>query len=204
MRVISSSNLGCLGTTCLVCTLCISLLFPKSVLLFHLDKQSRPSSPRVLAFELHIVPYLRVFPSSIALMNENLDSEKPSNGIAPTNPVPTKEVSPEISTSGSENGSSTAVEKAWEPAQPEQSPRNIHGVKWVLAVTSVLASTFLFALDNTIVADVQPAIVERFGDVGKLPWLSVAFLVAAAGTNLVWYSRHTPTILCSNALTSPS
>ena len=68
----------------------------------------------------------------------------------------------------------------------ETAPRNIHGIKWALAVSSVLISTFLFALDNTIVADIQPAIVNDFGEVSKLSWLSVSFLVAAIGTNLFW------------------
>ena len=90
----------------------------------------------------------------------------------------------DMSSSSSENGAE--AEKGVTPADPEKPPRDIHGIKWGFAVFSVLASTFLFALDNTIVADIQPAIIERFGDVNKLPWLAVAFLVAAAGTNLVW------------------
>lgn len=94
--------------------------------------------------------------------------------------------SPQPSSRSSEHGDMSALaEKGLEPMD-EKPPRDIHGVKWALAVISILISTFLFALDNTIVADVQPAIVERFGQVNKLPWLSVAFLVAAAGTNLVW------------------
>ena len=94
--------------------------------------------------------------------------------------------SPAVSLSSSEIGEKGDAEKSTPPADPETSPRDIHVLKLRLAVFSVLASTFLFALVNTIVADVQPAIVERFGDVNKLPWLAVAFLVAAAGTNLVW------------------
>lgn len=78
------------------------------------------------------------------------------------------------------------IEKAPEVPVEERSPRDVHGIKWALAVFSVLISTFLFALDNTIVADIQPAIVERFGEVSKLSWLPVAFLVAAIGTNLFW------------------
>lgn len=90
------------------------------------------------------------------------------------------------SSQNSEHGGDVAFAEKGLEAVEEASPRNVHGIKWVFAVSAVLASTFLFALDNTIVADVQPAIVERFGEVNKLPWLSVAFLVAAAGTNLVW------------------
>ena len=92
-----------------------------------------------------------------------------------------------VSPSGlSSNSDPALAEKALEPAHDEAPPRDAHGIVWVLIVLSILSSTFLFALDNTIVADVQPAIVERFGSISKLPWLSVAFLVAAAGTNLVW------------------
>ncbi len=90
------------------------------------------------------------------------------------------------SSSGNSDHDDAFAEKGVVVSEPEVSPRKVHGIKWAFVVSSVLASTFLFALDNTIVADVQPAIVERFGEVNKLPWLSVAFLVAAAGTNLVW------------------
>jgi len=44
-----------------------------------------------------------------------------------------------------------------------------------------LVGLFLFALDNTIVADVQPAIVDRFNSVNKISWLATAFFLAAAG-----------------------
>lgn len=58
---------------------------------------------------------------------------------------------------------------------------------WVLLVMSIFSCVFLFALDNTIVADVQPAIVKEFEDLAMLPWLSVAFMLGAASTLLVWY-----------------
>lgn len=89
-------------------------------------------------------------------------------------------------TSGQE---SLADEKASPPPEAQKSPRDIHGFKWVLAVVAVLSSTFLFALDNTIVADVQPAIIDRFGSITKLAWLSASFLLAAASTNLVWWVK---------------
>ncbi len=70
---------------------------------------------------------------------------------------------------------------------PPEQVRKITGIRWFLVVIAILSSTFLFALDNTVVADVQPAIVERFGEIQKLPWLPIAFLVAAVSTNLIWY-----------------
>ena len=83
----------------------------------------------------------------------------------------------------------TALEKgaaagATAPAEP---PRKVHGLLWALVVVAILSSTFLFALDNTVVADVQPAIVKSFpNSISKLPWLSVSFLLAAVASNLFW------------------
>ena len=46
---------------------------------------------------------------------------------------------------------------------------------------SFLIGLFLFALDNTIVADVQPAIVDEFQSVDKISWLATGFFMSAAG-----------------------
>ena len=46
---------------------------------------------------------------------------------------------------------------------------------------SFLVGLFLFALDNTIVADIQPAIVDEFQSVDKISWLATAFFMGAAG-----------------------
>lgn len=72
------------------------------------------------------------------------------------------------------------------------SPREFHGLSWFLVIVSILCSTFLFGLDNTIAADVQPAIIERFNSVNKISWVSVAFMMGAGSTNLFWYvqSHH--------------
>lgn len=52
---------------------------------------------------------------------------------------------------------------------------------------TILSSTFLFALDNTIVADVQSPVAQRFGEVGKLSWLGVAFVLSGSATIITWY-----------------
>lgn len=64
--------------------------------------------------------------------------------------------------------------------------RTITGASWVIVVAAVLSSTFLFAIDNTITADIQPAIVHQFNDTGKLSWISVSFLLTSAAMNLPW------------------
>lgn len=68
-------------------------------------------------------------------------------------------------------------------------PREFHGLSWILVIVSILCSTFLFGLDNTIAADVQPAIIERFNSVNKISWVSVAFMMGAGSTNLFWYVK---------------
>ncbi|KAK4861978.1 hypothetical protein LT330_003116 [Penicillium expansum] len=64
----------------------------------------------------------------------------------------------------------------------ETSPRPIHGWKWAIAYASMISTTFLFALDNTIVADIQPVVLDLFGEVSLLPWIGVGF---ALGTMCV-------------------
>lgn len=71
-------------------------------------------------------------------------------------------------------------------ADQSQTTRPIHGWRWAFAVAAILSSVFLFSLDQTIVADIIPAIVEHFGSVSKLPWVSVTLLLAAAGTINFW------------------
>ncbi|CRG86687.1 hypothetical protein PISL3812_03697 [Talaromyces islandicus] len=65
------------------------------------------------------------------------------------------------------------------------SPRKIHGISWVLVVGSVLTANFLFATDNTIAANIQPAVVQSFSSLDKLAWLTVAFFASSWGTNLL-------------------
>ncbi|KAM0547521.1 hypothetical protein ACHAPJ_010394 [Fusarium lateritium] len=68
------------------------------------------------------------------------------------------------------------------PKENDESPRNTHGWKWALSYTAMLSTTFLFALDNTIVADIQPAILGDLGAIELLPWVGTGF---ALGTMVV-------------------
>jgi hypothetical protein len=87
--------------------------------------------------------------------------------------IPTKEVE-----------SSFAIMKT--PEDPE-SGRKLKPMSWFFVVFSLLAALFLFALDNTIVANIQADIIYALGEIDKLPWVSVAFALGAVGTNLFWY-----------------
>lgn len=63
-----------------------------------------------------------------------------------------------------------------------------HRSQVVLIVFAILSSTFLFALDNTVIADVQLQIVLRFDSINDIAWLAVAFIMAATVANL-FYGR---------------
>lgn len=55
-----------------------------------------------------------------------------------------------------------------------------------LVIVAILLALFLFSLDNTVVADVQPAIIDTLGEIQKLPWISVAYALGGIATNLFW------------------
>ena len=90
-------------------------------------------------------------------------------------------------TNESSNTDGALAEKGPEATEPPASPRPVKGILWALVVVAILSSTFLFSLDNTVVADVQPTIVRQFGSVNKLTWLSVGYLLGSTTTNLLWY-----------------
>jgi MFS family permease len=45
-------------------------------------------------------------------------------------------------------------------------------------MSSILVGLFLFALDNTVVADVQPAIVLEFQSVKQITWVGTGFFLS--------------------------
>jgi hypothetical protein len=126
-------------------------------------------------------------PTSGVNKEEAITTSNSSNKDFLTAPLnkETQDVSEKTSITGQDTDNDTEKQEL-DTAADEVPPRDITGWKWAVVVAAILSSTFLFALDNTIVADVQPVIVTRFDAVSKLSWLSVAFLIGAAATNLVW------------------
>ena len=78
-------------------------------------------------------------------------------------------------------------------AQVPKNIRNMRQATWICVLLSLLPSIFLFALDNTVVADVQPRIIYTFGDIDKLPWVSVSYALGAIAVNLFVYVSDPPT-----------
>jgi hypothetical protein len=58
------------------------------------------------------------------------------------------------------------------------------GFKWILVCVAIYSSAFLYGLDNTIVADIQSAAIEQFGEVEKLGWLGIGFPLGSIATIL--------------------
>ena len=54
--------------------------------------------------------------------------------------------------------------------------------QWAVAYSAMLSTTLLFALDNTIVANIQPSIINDFGHLELLPWIGTGF---ALGTMFI-------------------
>ncbi|KAI0442994.1 major facilitator superfamily transporter [Xylaria telfairii] len=55
--------------------------------------------------------------------------------------------------------------------------RQVRGLKWFVLLCSIYSSMFIFALDNTITANLIPVISNEFHSVDLLPWLSVGFVL---------------------------
>jgi hypothetical protein len=102
-----------------------------------------------------------------------------------------------IATSPDQSSLSTALETTQDVQTTQQTSaseleregpaRELKGIKWIICVLSIFSSVFLYALDNTIVATIQPSIIDAFGHLEKLPWVSVAFQVTCVALNLTWY-----------------
>lgn len=71
--------------------------------------------------------------------------------------------------------------------EAEEPVRSLKGIKWIICVLSIFSSVFLYALDNTVVATIQPAIIDHLHHIEKLPWVSVAFQVTSVALDLTWY-----------------
>jgi hypothetical protein len=64
--------------------------------------------------------------------------------------------------------------------------RKTTGIKWAIVVLAILSSTFLYALDNTIVANIRPGIIRSLGHIDMLPWVTVAYPLGEVGSCPFW------------------
>lgn len=57
---------------------------------------------------------------------------------------------------------------------------------WVILCSSMLLVGLQAALDSTITADLQPAIIDTFGEISKFPWINVTYSLGMGGSCLFW------------------
>lgn len=64
--------------------------------------------------------------------------------------------------------------------------RKLTGITWFIAMFAIISSTFLYALDNTVLANVRPSIIDTFGQIDLLTWVLVAYPLGEIGSNPLW------------------
>nr|ART35029.1 putative Major Facilitator Superfamily transporter [Fusarium verticillioides] len=64
----------------------------------------------------------------------------------------------------------------------ETGQRRIQGWRWAVAYAAMLSTTLLFAIDNTIVANIQPSILNDFAHLELMTWIGTGF---ALGTMFI-------------------
>ncbi|KAI9845252.1 MAG: hypothetical protein M1837_005008 [Sclerophora amabilis] len=112
-------------------------------------------------------------------MSDKFDSSNASTDGKESSPSPHRDVEmngekPRSSLEEATRPSGTD-ETAEESANAPEQKRTLTGWKWILIVLAINSGSFLYGLDNTIVADIQAAVVERFQEPGKLAWIGSAF-----------------------------
>lgn len=81
--------------------------------------------------------------------------------------------------------------------------RKLKGFSWFIVVVAILAPTFLYALDNTIMANVRPSIIDTFDRVDMLTWLSVSYPMGEVGANPLWFVFPTFLAICTDLTDHP-
>ena len=75
-----------------------------------------------------------------------------------------------------------------EDGSDEWSPRRgyLTSLSWVVLCSSLLLAEMQAALDTTMTANLQPTIINTFGEIAKFPWINVTYSLGMGGTCLLW------------------
>ena len=121
-------------------------------------------------------------PTSLLAFEANLDKEtNATSSIQSSLPAALD------TTQASKENAEATQQTSTAPVGAEEPVRKLKGIKWIICAVSIFSSVFLYALDNTVVATIQPAIINDLHHIEKLPWLSVAFQVTSMALDLTWY-----------------
>lgn len=92
-------------------------------------------------------------------------------------------------------GDDTSMPQVHEKTDDGNQPQSVTGASWVVLVLSILSSTFLFTLDNTILANILPAIIKDLQQLNKLTWILAGYRLGQSCFNPIWYSRPISTVV---------
>ncbi|KAL8878107.1 MAG: hypothetical protein Q9198_004019, partial [Flavoplaca austrocitrina] len=110
-------------------------------------------------------------------MKSAFDDDNRSPPNAPTQQANNQSLHPDAPIPAANLDAEKGLETPPQQEEKEAQVRQITGFKWFLFLASTLTGMFIYALDNTIVADIVPVIVNEFSGVENLPWLSVGFMI---------------------------
>lgn len=91
-----------------------------------------------------------------------------------------------------ETAVNTSDEESAQPSTPldhnnnNEPVRSITGLRWLLVCFALYVGTFVYGLDTTIAADVQGAVVEKFGHVEQLAWIGAGFPLGSVVVITLW------------------
>ncbi|KAI1660857.1 MFS general substrate transporter [Daldinia decipiens] len=111
---------------------------------------------------------------------ETIDNPVEQGNMQPT--AARNSADDKLRTEAPEISGSSPVDDTGRDTQQEEGPgssRTLRGFKWFLAYSSLLSTVLFYALDSTIVADIQPSIIDTLGETEKLPWIGVAIFLGA-------------------------
>ena len=80
------------------------------------------------------------------------------------------------------------LENGHKDSTEQLSPRgtSMSSLTWFILCSSMLLAEVQAALDSTITADLQPTILNEFGEVSKFPWINVTYALGLGGLCLLW------------------
>ncbi|MCJ1371953.1 hypothetical protein MMC20_003173 [Loxospora ochrophaea] len=79
-------------------------------------------------------------------------------------------------------------EDCTENTSDQRSPRSasLSSLRWLLLCSSMFLVEMQAALDSTITANLQPAIINTLGEISKFSWINITYNLGMGGSCLLW------------------
>jgi hypothetical protein len=84
----------------------------------------------------------------------------------------------------SPSGSTASPHSGNENIKSDENVREYGTLRWIWVCFAIYSTSFIYGLDNAIVADIQGPLIDDLGEVGKLGWLAIGFPLGSVATIL--------------------